>query len=838
MLRRQSSHCGQASVGVMADEGSFPASAWTAAAASTAASQQEPSGTAPSSGFQPMAATQAGAAGTPTQAFDPAALAALYSAASTGMVPPFPSPAQLGPPGWPTPQPRAPGSWPQSGTQPSPTSPPTTPSAQSPAQVAAFAAAAAAMSQASGADPAAQGRMHAALSLMAHQWASQMAMAHQQYAALGWPPGAGATPWSDPGAASWPGWGDASTWPPAAPTPGEDALTHIAAAAAAAAGAAATGYPGAPSGAAVSPAALDLSSAFGQDAPADANSYALEVLEQMKGEASKLQAEGDGEAEPLSNASDVAPELDEEGQALREDISSAVAQFLAGDDGFNSDSDAGEEMEPPTAMDASPSASSAALELASTPPPAQSEAQAPGAPCPPPREAPPPPQGQPQAPPPAARGPPSHLASAALAAAGLMPTPAPFGQTNPPAEQPPASAEQVNGPTPEGVQDFLNVLRRRALPAEVTEEKRKSISTVICSCVTSLYRDRIRPVQSNVQRRLRERTCSDAVVQALLPICAREPETYRIQPPMGNRLPVILLAKEPRWFEGFVDTEAPEGTYSPEAWEALTTFLSDDHVSLPSNPYQAAMDLRQLNLPHLQNLALGEIEHMVRLSMGKRRLLTFHGDNLKPARAVRHMDAREKLARLKAEAEEAKISRGTKGNSAAIKGDVAHPYQEGEITDRDDLAVVLLQLMQRFPDGVSLSLMKQHVQSHCKRSLNEAAFKCSKLAEVFKLSPLSSIFPLEQVPNRNEIIVRPPKMNAVPSHIWQKFYVLKEHGGLPPHSLTGPPPTAYVASGRGAAANATAQPPGSGPAKGAKVPGPSGIVPREAATPPSEKAGA
>jgi len=397
-----------------------------------------------------------------------------------------------------------------------------------------------------------------------------------------------------------------------------------------------------------------------------------------------------------------------------------------------------------------------------------------------------------------------------------------------------ARAEQVsNGPTQEGVQDFLSVLRRRALPGELSEEdKRKQVASAVLSCVTSLYRDRIRPVQNNVQRRLRERQCAEPLVQALLPLCARESETYRILPPTGSRLPVILLVQEPKWFQGFVDTEAAEGNYGPDAWEALTKFLSDDNVILPSQPYQAAVELRQLNLPHLQNFALGEVEHMVRLCLGKRRLLSFHGDSLKPTRVVQKIDLRDKqhnLAQGDVDDFRSKHGKGgpitTKPETVQHSTDTMPPYMAptllGEITDKDELSAVLLQLMGRFPDGVSLSLMKQHVQSFCKYSLNESSFKCSKLAEVFKLAPLDTIFPLEQVPNRNEIIVRPPNKNAIPNHIWQKYYYLKEHGGLPPQSsyadnvqpkrhTTGllvpppPPPPGYGAS-RGAAAKAAAQ---------------------------------
>mmetsp|Transcript_12282 Transcript_12282/g.37932 ORF Transcript_12282/g.37932 Transcript_12282/m.37932 type:complete len:320 (-) Transcript_12282:111-1070(-) len=254
-------------------------------------------------------------------------------------------------------------------------------------------------------------------------------------------------------------------------------------------------------------------------------------------------------------------------------------------------------------------------------------------------------------------------------------------------------------------------------------------------------------------------------MQALLPLCAREPEQYRILPPMNGEQPVILLVQEPRWFDGWVDVEAPEGNYSEDVWEAFTAFLRDDGVSLPSQPYQAALELRQRNLPHLQKLALGELEHIVRLGLGRRHLLSHHGDVLRPGRVVRSLAT----ARPRTDAQARPTCEAIKprGAGTIVTTEGAAP---GDITDRDDLTVVLLQLMQKFPDGVSLSLMKHHVQSHCQRNLNEAVFKCSKLAEVFKLAPLKEIFPLEQVPSRNEIIVKPPTLSAIPQHIWQHFY--------------------------------------------------------------------
>ena len=84
-------------------------------------------------------------------------------------------------------------------------------------------------------------------------------------------------------------------------------------------------------------------------------------------------------------------------------------------------------------------------------------------------------------------------------------------------------------------------------------------------------------------------------------------------------------------------------------------------------------------------------------------LLLHSGDVLRPANGVR-----------------------TPGWFKAAKGRTEAP--DGS-TSKEDVTEVLQDLMQQFPDGLSLSLMKQHVRVRCGRnlSLNEAACGCSKL---------------------------------------------------------------------------------------------------------------
>jgi len=435
---------------------------------------------------------------------------------------------------------------------------------------------------------------------------------------------------------------------------------------------------------------------------------ALDLLQQMRKERAAPKAAGGGSAAggPADGTPGNLSDASQEGDTIAQDIQSAVQLFLAGadDGGFESGSEEGSDD---------------------------------GSLAPQPSEAPPP------------------SAAAEVPAARK--------------EGPPKSVSRLAGfPSPENVKDFLQVLQRRALPPDV-EDKIPLVELVIFQCINSLYIDRIKPVLNAVQRRLHERSKEqmgvdiDGVVTALLPICARHPERYWILPPMHGDQPVILLHEEPEAFQGWVDVEAPDGSYSAEVWEALATLLQVGET-LPSPPYQAALEIRQRNPPHLAKLSLGELEHIVRLSLGARGILCQRGPYYHRVRGP-HED---KAMQPKPVGE---VRPQVQDDPGSVDANESHPESPTDIVDKEDLTVVLLDLMQQYPDGIRLSMMKHHVQMHCKRNLNEGNFNCTKLQEVFKLRPLSQIFPLEHRPHRNEIIVKPPVCSDnIPAHIWHRWY--------------------------------------------------------------------
>jgi len=480
--------------------------------------------------------------------------------------------------------------------------------------------------------------------------------------------------------------------------------------------------------------ALDMASVdrSGQWPEFENDKTALELLKRMKADTAAGHGEaliGDGGQDRASMATAATKEFAEvpsnEGATV-EDIASAVQQFLAGEDVECASSD-NEQAEEGTA-------SATNLNSISDSPVAVPDAEATS----------------------------RHDNTISEAATSLHPESCMFG------------SHQPNFPSPEDAQDFLDVLRRRALPAEISDERLPQVQQMLLQCVMGLYQDRIKPVQHVLRKRLQETCPFEIAAKALLPLCSREPTLYRILPPFLGEQPVVLLVEEPMWFAGWVDVEGPDDNYSDDVWKSLEQYLCEHAVRFHAQPHQAACELRDLNLPFLQQLSLAEIEHVVRLCIGHRTLLVLVEDQQGLC-----LVTTRKLGESDGNAGKAPANTGTDSDTGVAKDGLASTtpnstkHASDTIVDRDDLAVVLLQLMQRYPEGVSLSLLKQSVQIHCGRNLNEATFGCTKLVEVFKLQPLQQIFLLEHVQSRNEIIVRPPRTSQIPQHIWQKFYLCR-----------------------------------------------------------------
>lgn len=391
------------------------------------------------------------------------------------------------------------------------------------------------------------------------------------------------------------------------------------------------------------------------------HNFAMNLLRQMK---------GDGVGADVPENNDEEEENSDEDDGLAEELSSAVALFLAGG-GDAEESDAEAEEHPAKVLTSASSPAAELLHPAATPSvPKSDEMSLPSLPVAA-----------------ASAAPFVPAAAASMAAANLVAATrshakkaaaAPISlssaipTTPSTASHPrgisladalaghPTSNEQAQEvatmPTQEALNDFMNVLRRRSLPLELdSEEKLAAFKATITATLLALYKDRIRPTLGLLQRRLRDRGCAEAALQALLSVCARDaPDVFQIQPPMRGEQPTIYLSKEPVGFEGFVDVEAAEEQPQPqsnasstkqEAWEAFEEFLRDDKLLLPPQLNQAALVLRD-KVPRFTGVSLGELEYLVRLAIGKRRLLAYCGDGLRPARVVRSLTKQRNQERL------------------------------------------------------------------------------------------------------------------------------------------------------------------------------------------------
>eukprot|EP00927_Polykrikos_kofoidii_P007445 TRINITY_DN13056_c0_g2_i1.p1 TRINITY_DN13056_c0_g2~~TRINITY_DN13056_c0_g2_i1.p1 ORF type:complete len:697 (-),score=131.88 TRINITY_DN13056_c0_g2_i1:5-2095(-) len=264
-------------------------------------------------------------------------------------------------------------------------------------------------------------------------------------------------------------------------------------------------------------------------------------------------------------------------------------------------------------------------------------------------------------------------------------------------------------------EDFLILLQRRRLPPELESEKLEAAQASVLSCVESLYRDRLRPVMGHLLSRLRESHSSEVVAQSVLPLCARMPDRYHILPPMQGDPPVILLKREPRWFQGWVDPKASDESYDDDVWDEFVDFLRNGLVDgLPAPPSNAAKELRRRKLARLQHLSLAELEHLVRLSLSPQRcLLQESGDLIRPCLLAR---------------------------KNVLSADGASAAKDGNNTViGDDIADVLEQLMRQFSDGMQHSDLKKHIQARCKTSFGDASSRSARLTAIFSMENIERL---------------------------------------------------------------------------------------------------
>jgi len=263
----------------------------------------------------------------------------------------------------------------------------------------------------------------------------------------------------------------------------------------------------------------------------------------------------------------------------------------------------------------------------------------------------------------------------------------------------------------------------------------ENLRPMLLSAIESLYTDRIKPMSNYVKGRLKEKSCPEDVIKNFVDLYAEHPDLFTVSSDEA-----FLLVNEPTWFKGWVDIDSSQDPYPEEMWEGFAQFLDGEHT-FAGGRYGMARELIQRDLPFLAGLSLGEVCHIVQLAIQHRRLIVYHRKMLKPIRVV--------LAQPAATPEV-----GNEGK---------------DISDMDDLCVVLFRMLANHPQGLRLCRLKQMIKHDFSRQLSEMSFRCTKLIELFGTEPLSGTFVLDTESDGKSIYVRLGNPETFSLHVKQLY---------------------------------------------------------------------
>lgn len=334
---------------------------------------------------------------------------------------------------------------------------------------------------------------------------------------------------------------------------------------------------------------------------------------------------------------------------------------------------------------------------------------------------------------------------------GHGPAPPPYGWAVPPAGQPAgpygywdAFGPRVPPPQPYGYshlpvcdyrptfggdqngEDFAERNRRSngtvPKPSSAEEDQAElrklgpdGVRDMLVRTLESLYKDRIKPMANYVKGRLKERSSPEAVVRAFVDLYSQHADLFRVQDNAGSEEAAVFFASEPPWFKGWVDIDAADDPYDENMWQELKKFLEGGHT-FAGGRYGMARELMQRNLSFLAPYSLGEVCHIVQLAIQQRKIIVYHKKMLKPMQPTLCQPA------------------PTNGAGSLDLEEIATLFQ---------LCRVLFKTLKSHPQGIRLDRMKQMIKEECSCRLNEMAFQCTKLIELFRQEPLKSTFALE-----------------------------------------------------------------------------------------------
>ncbi|CAE7649442.1 Ncapd2 [Symbiodinium sp. CCMP2592] len=333
--------------------------------------------------------------------------------------------------------------------------------------------------------------------------------------------------------------------------------------------------------------------------------------------------------------------------------------------------------------------------------------------------------------------------------------------------------------SPEGLNDFFAILRQQPLPADLANDPRAfSIFTgSIAKHILILYKKRLRPTVKLLQSMLRETGAfTEEIIQSLLLVCARDvPKIYSIrQAPMGGQ-PVVLLTKPPMWFQGFqdddlvqeepdsantvypeshaADKQAPQQLASADS-ELLKAFhglLWDESMLLPKQITKAALEL-QRNYSPFVHTAMPDLENVVKEAL-RRKWLRSSSDGLRPSNFG--SNSSRKPAPIGPLAPGAYPAQAAGGFQTAQREQQSWKHQASSETSNDgqektadgqdsvgvdplqkqDVSGLLNELMLLFPTGMRFAALKEHLKASNDGHFSENSFLCPTIANEYEGLP-------------------------------------------------------------------------------------------------------
>jgi len=268
----------------------------------------------------------------------------------------------------------------------------------------------------------------------------------------------------------------------------------------------------------------------------------------------------------------------------------------------------------------------------------------------------------------------------------------------------------------------------------------------ILAAVESLYADGLKPYGRILRKRLGERSASrgstaskslSAEFENLRQRCEASP-WLEVTDEEGGDWSAVLVGIT----QHFVDVYCTWDPYSPDLWASVTAYfmsLAEPDAVLPGGRYACASALVSRKLLFFQGLSLGQVCHIVQLSISQRKLLGYLSGSIVPYARSQSMIkdcCAWRQAPCDAAAGEAGVA-GKQQEDSQQKGPSSDPKAEQRPvatweTARACLREIIDDAVSKGAGSVPLSNIKRFFRSRCQLELSETALGHPKLSELLQ----------------------------------------------------------------------------------------------------------